>query len=50
MRPYKNLVANFEALDSRARKDFVKYIDEFYDIIESKKSVERVFINGARTK
>jgi hypothetical protein len=48
--PLKNLVTNFEVLDSRARKDFMKYIDEFYDVIESKKTVERVFINGARTK
>jgi len=46
----KTLVTNFEVLDSRARKDFIKYMDDFYDIIESKKTVERVFINGARTK
>ena len=43
------LVNNFEILDSRSRKDFLKYVDEFYDMIDNKKAVERVFINGART-
>ena len=44
------LVNNFETLDSRSRKDFLKYLDDFYDMIDNKKSVERVFITGARTK
>ena len=43
------LVNNFEILDSRSRKDFLKYMDDFYDMIDNKKQVERVFINGART-
>jgi len=43
------LVNNFSILDSRSRKDFLKYVDDFYDMIDNKKAVERVFINGART-
>jgi hypothetical protein len=43
------LINNFEILDSRSRKDFLKYLDDFYDMIDNKKAVERVFINGART-
>src|SRR4030095_2695130 len=43
------LVNDFSILDSRSRKDFLKYVDDFYDMIDNKKAVERVFINGART-
>ena len=45
----RNLVMNFEELDQRSRKEFMKYVDDFYDVIGNKKTVERVFINGART-
>jgi len=44
----EKLVTGFELLDQRSRKEMMKYINEFYEIIENKKMVERVFVNGAR--
>lgn len=42
------LVTNFEILDQRSRKDVMKYVDDFYEMIENKKLVQREFIDGAR--
>ena len=45
----EKLVMNFEILEARSRKDIVKYLDEFYAIIENKKWAQRIFVDGART-
>jgi hypothetical protein len=44
----KNLVTNFEWLDQRNRRDVMKYLDDFYSIIEDKYQVQRIFITDAR--
>jgi hypothetical protein len=42
------MVNNFELLGVKVRKDVVKYLEQFYRTIDSKKSVKDVFINNAR--
>lgn len=46
----KNLVMNFEPIPSKFRGEMMDYVDEFYNIIKDKKSVEKEFIENARTK
>jgi hypothetical protein len=43
-----SLVKNFELLNKRERDVFYRYVDEFYKIIEDKKDVQHIFIDGAR--
>lgn len=45
----KNLVLNFEPLEIRNRKEVMEYLDEFYQTIEYKNQVERIFIQNARS-
>jgi hypothetical protein len=45
----EKLVMNFEILDARSRKDIMKYLDEFYAIIDNKKWAQRIFVDGARS-
>lgn len=41
-------INNFTLLSEKTRKDMAKYIEDFYKIIESKKSVKYTFIDNAR--
>jgi hypothetical protein len=43
-----SLVKNFALLHKRERDVFYRYVDEFYKIIEDKKDVQHIFIDGAR--
>ncbi|HWC54888.1 MAG TPA: hypothetical protein VG676_14980 [Chitinophagaceae bacterium] len=45
-----NLIMNFEPLSSRSKKEMMEYIEQFYKIINNKKSVETEFIKNARTQ
>ena len=45
----KNLIMNFEPIPVKYRGEMIDYIEEFYKIINEKKSVERIFISDART-
>ena len=45
----KNLIMNFEPIPAKYRGEMMDYIEEFYKIINEKKSVERIFISDART-
>jgi hypothetical protein len=45
-----NLISNFEPIPGKYRGEMWDYIDEFYNIIKDKKSVQREFIDNARTK
>jgi hypothetical protein len=45
----KNLIMNFEPIPSKYRGEMMDYIEEFYNIIKDKRSVERTFITNART-
>ncbi|MFI5134131.1 MAG: hypothetical protein ACHQEB_07340 [Chitinophagales bacterium] len=45
----KNLIMNFEPLPIKHRKDMMSYIEDFYKIINDKRSVQQAFINDART-
>ena len=42
------LVQNFEALKSPMRKSIIRYLDDFYSIINDPKSVQVIFIDRAR--
>lgn len=44
----KNLVMNFEWLDQRSRRDVMDYLEEFYETIQDKYQVERIFVTNAR--
>lgn len=43
-------VDHFELCSQRSRKDMTSYLNEFYEIISNKKSVENIFIKNARTQ
>ncbi len=43
-----SLVKNFELLNKKERDVMYRYVAEFYKIIENKKHVQNIFINGAR--
>jgi len=43
-----SLVKNFELLNKKERDVMYRYVDEFYKIIEDKKDVQHIFIDGAR--
>jgi hypothetical protein len=45
----KQLVMNFELLNPRSRKEMTEYMEDFYQTIENKNLVERIFIKEART-
>ena len=42
------LIKNFELISKRERNEIFKYVEEFYDLIEEKGNVQRIFIEGAR--
>ena len=42
-------VNNFPLLNGKVKKDVIRYLEEFYDTIDNKKSVKAFFITGART-
>jgi hypothetical protein len=44
----KNLIMNFEPLNSKTRKEVVDYLEDFFKTINDKSDVETVFIKGAR--
>ena len=43
-----SLIKNFELLNKKERDGMYRYVAEFYKIIEDKKEVQTIFINGAR--
>ena len=43
-----SLIKNFELLNKKERDAMYRYVAEFYKIIEDKKDVQTIFINGAR--
>lgn len=43
-------VDHFEFLSDKSRKLMIRYLDQFYDIIKERSSVEHVFIRNARTQ
>ena len=43
-----SLIKNFELLNKKERDIMYRYVAEFYKIIEDKKDVQNIFINGAR--
>jgi len=43
------LFNDFELLSTKERKHVIKYLDEFYQIINNKRMVHNEFVNGART-
>ncbi len=45
-----SMVKNFELLNKRERDGMYRYVEEFYKIIEDKKSVQKIFIDNARTQ
>jgi hypothetical protein len=42
------LFENFDLLEAKKKKDVVKYLDGFYEIINNEKKVKTVFFDGAR--
>ena len=42
------LVSNFELLPSNARKEIIKYFDEFFRIADNQRDIQRTFIDDAR--
>jgi hypothetical protein len=44
------LISGSSLLSSRNKKELVSYIEEFYDTINNKRSVQSIFIDNARTK
>jgi hypothetical protein len=44
------LVNNFTLLTKNNRTDMINYLDGFYNIINNKREVKNVFINGARSQ
>jgi hypothetical protein len=45
---FYSLINAFELLPASSRKEIVRYLDEFYDTVKSKKEVQAVFIDNAR--
>lgn len=43
-----SMVKSFELLNKRERDAMYRYVDEFYKIIDDKKDVQKIFIDGAR--
>jgi hypothetical protein len=44
------LINEFELLSASARRDIIKYLDEFYDTVKNKRDVEKIFIDNARSQ
>jgi hypothetical protein len=44
------LINGFELLTAANRRDMIKYLDEFYEIIKDPKQVKSIFITNARTE
>ncbi|MFI5133571.1 MAG: hypothetical protein ACHQEB_04505 [Chitinophagales bacterium] len=44
----KNLIMNFEPLNSKTRKEVMDYLEDFFKTINDKTDVETIFIKGAR--
>ena len=47
---FNKLINSFEYLPAGIRKDMVKYLDEFYDAVKSRKDMQRIFIDNTRDK
>lgn len=44
------LINGFEPLDAKSKKSMTSYLDDFYKLINSPKSVKSVFVDDARTE
>ena len=42
-------IKNFPQLSSKEKKEIIRYLEEFYEIINDKKSCKSIFIDNART-
>ena len=45
----KSGINNFSLINARVKNEMIKYLEEFYEIIDDKKLVRSYFINNART-
>jgi len=45
-----SLINNFSLLSARTKKELVSFLEEFYNTINSKREVQTIFIDNARTK
>jgi hypothetical protein len=46
---FYKLINEFELLSVSARKDIIKYLDEFYQTVSNKRQVENIFVENTRT-
>ncbi len=42
-----SLINNFEPLNARSKKEMIKFLDDFFDEISSKKNLKRTFVDNA---
>jgi hypothetical protein len=42
-------IKNFTLLNEKEKKEMTRYLDDFYRIINDKKSCQSIFIDNART-
>jgi hypothetical protein len=45
-----SLIQHFEPLSKNNKKEMIKYLDEFYSIIEKEKNIKDIFITNARVE
>lgn len=45
----RSVIRNFNPLSERVRNNMIRYLDEFFQTIESKSEVQSIFIDNART-
>jgi hypothetical protein len=45
-----SLIQHFEPLNKNNKKEMIKYLDEFYSIIEKEKNIKDIFITNARVE
>ena len=46
---FYKLINEFELLSASDRKNIIKYLDEFYDTVDSPKEIQKIFIDNARS-